>query len=56
VEDAVDALDRSANRAPVEDVAAHTLDVEVADQLVVGAVLDGEPQVVAAVGQEVGDV
>jgi hypothetical protein len=56
VEHLVDALQCAPDRAPIEDVAADSLGVEVANQLVVGALLNSQAQVVAALGQEAGDV
>jgi hypothetical protein len=56
VKDALHALERPAHRAPIQDVAGDPLHVEVADQLVVGSVLHGQAQVVAAFVEKPRDV
>ena len=56
MEDAVDALERSAQAAPVEDVAPRGLVVEAAQVVETGAVTQQEPQIVAPLGQGTRDV
>ena len=51
VKDALDAFDGAADRAAVGDVAGHLLVVDPVQRCSVGAALDQQPELVAAIGE-----